>query len=33
MVELIDGHHFIDYQDDGFEHVVKVMTEFLLAHL
>jgi fermentation-respiration switch protein FrsA (DUF1100 family) len=33
QLELIEGHHFIDYQDDGFERVVKVMTEFLLVHL
>ena len=33
QLELIEGHHFIDYQDDGFERVVKVMTEFLLTHL
>jgi fermentation-respiration switch protein FrsA (DUF1100 family) len=32
-LELVEGHHFVDYQGDGFDHVVGVMTEFLLTHL
>ena len=33
QLELVEGHHFVDYQGEGFEHVVGVMTAFLLAHL
>ncbi len=30
---LVDGHHFVDYQGDGFEHAAAVMVDFLLEHL
>jgi fermentation-respiration switch protein FrsA (DUF1100 family) len=33
QLELVEGHHFVDYQGEGFDHVVGVMTDFLLAHL
>jgi uncharacterized protein len=33
QLELVDGHHFVDYQGPGFDHAVTVMTGFLLAHL
>lgn len=33
QLELVEGHHFIDYQGEGFDHVIGVMTEFLLARL
>ena len=33
QLELVEGHHFVDYQGEGFDHVVGVMTAFLLAHL
>jgi hypothetical protein len=33
QLEVVDGHHFVDYQGAGFDHVVGVMTDFLLSHL
>jgi uncharacterized protein len=33
QLELVEGHHFVDYQGAAFDHVVGVMTDFLLAHL
>ena len=33
QLQMVEGHHFVDYQGDGFDHVVGVMTDFLLAHL
>lgn len=33
QLELVEGHHFVDYQGEAFDHVVGVMTAFLLAHL
>ena len=33
QLELVEGHHFVDYQGEGFDHVVGVMTDFLLARL
>ena len=33
QLQMVEGHHFVDYQGDGFAHVVGVMTDFLLAHL
>ena len=33
QLEVVEGHHFVDYQDGAFDHAVAVMTEFLLAHL
>ena len=32
-LELVEGHHFCDYQGEGFDRAVSVMTQFLLAHL
>jgi len=33
QLELVPGHHFVDYQDESFDAVVAVMRDFLLAHL
>jgi fermentation-respiration switch protein FrsA (DUF1100 family) len=33
QLEMVEGGHFADYQGDGFDHAVAVMTEFLLAYL
>jgi uncharacterized protein len=33
QLELVEGHHFVDYQGPAFDDAVGVMTEFLLAHL
>ncbi len=33
QLEMVEGHHFADYQGEGFDHVVAVMTDFLLTHL
>ncbi len=32
-LEMVEGHHFVDYQGEGFDHAVAVMTAFLLEHL
>jgi cephalosporin-C deacetylase-like acetyl esterase len=33
QLEVVEGHHFSDYQGPGFEKAVGVMRDFLLAHL
>ena len=33
QLELVDGHHFVDYEGDAFTQVARVMTDFLVATL
>lgn len=33
QLELVEGHHFVDYDGDAFDHVAGVMTQFLTKHL
>jgi len=33
QLEVVPGHHFVDYHGNSQAHAVAVMTEFLLAHL
>ena len=32
-IEMVEGHHFVDYQGEVHDHVVEVMRDFLLTHL
>ena len=32
-LEMVEGHHFVDYQGAVHDHVAEVMTDFLLTHL
>jgi cephalosporin-C deacetylase-like acetyl esterase len=33
QLEVVEGHHFVDYDGDAFDHVSRVMTAFLERHL
>jgi fermentation-respiration switch protein FrsA (DUF1100 family) len=33
QLELVEGHHFVDYDGDAFTHVARVMTDFLVTNL
>jgi hypothetical protein len=33
QLEVVPGHHFVDYQGEHMGHAIEVMTRFLLAHL
>ncbi|MFN8028301.1 MAG: alpha/beta hydrolase [Acidimicrobiia bacterium] len=33
QLELVEGHHFVDYDGESFTHVARVMTDFLTQYL
>jgi len=33
QLELVEGHHFVDYDGDAFDRVAQVMRDFFVAQL